>query len=543
MPDSFLGNMYNFPSSNSSSNASYTSDGYGNLVRQGGSNSGGPSLDQYYAGLMHDLTTQQNVNDQNFNRGNAAANMFLSRGTEAANRFINPQTNGQAFFDEARGFAERGYKDASKRESKTAKDLKAAAGKQSQGHAAAMGMYNKAIANMSPEAAAARYAQAEQEAETKLKANTERAVTERVDAPEKIIPAEIISTTLDDSANKIASAMNAAAARKAQDDYSQNYGQYDGGVGTESQFQDLMGANRRNVENSIFQATSQLQGQQAQFNANQQATTNQLNAGNVNRANEFNAGRVDRANEFNAGMANQTSQINAAQTNRNNEAIYGTHMAGQQYDLNVRTAQSQLMAGQGNLMGQLADSAASFAATSANIGLASGQSKDEFSKLSSQIAMNNATMNFQNNSEYMQGISFLGQSYVQMVDQFKMQGVAVVPTMIAMGEAARRFGGGGGGGAGSGGPNVIQNPIQANNNGGAFDWMQGSANLRKMNAEGQARGLAYNTGVNYIPGGGKTMFDAGGMGGGGQQQDQVFGGQNSYTPNLSNMYNPRGLRI
>ena len=536
MPDSFLGNMYNFLPSNSSSNASYTSDGYGNLVRQGGSNSGGPGLEQFYSGLMHDLNLQQNLNDQNRNNGMAAANMFLSTGTTAANRFIDPKTNGQTFFDEAHKFSERGYNDASKREAQTAKQLRAAANKQAQGHSAALGMYNKAIANMSPEAAAARYAQAEQEAETKLKANTERAVTERVDAPEKIIPTEIISTTLDDSTNKITSAMNAAAARKAQDDYSQNYGQYDGGVGTESQFQDLIGANRRNVENSIFQATSQLQGQQGQFNANQQATTNQLNAGNVNRANEFNAGRVDRANEFNAGMANQTSQINAAQTNRNNEAIYGTHMAGQQYDLNVRTVQSQLMAGKGNLMGQLADSAASFAATSANIGLASGQSKDEFSKLSAQIAMNNATLNLNNNSQYMQGISFLGQGYVQMVDQFKMQGVAVVPTMIAMGEAARRFGGSSGGTSG-GGSNVIMNPIQANNNGGAFDWMQGSANLRKMNAEGQARALAYNTGVDFIPGGGKTIFDAVGGGGGGQQQDQVFGTPHTYNQG----FQPRGL--
>ena len=504
MPDSFLGNMYNFLPSNSSSNVSYTSDGYGNLVRQGGSNSGGPGLEQFYSGLMHDLNLQQNLNDQNRNNGMAAANMFLSRGTTAANRFIDPKTNGQAFFDEARGFSERGYNDASKRESKTAKDLKAAAGKQSQGHAAAMGMYDKAIANMSPEAAAARYAQAEQEAEGKLKADTER-----IADPEKVIP-----TTLDDSANKIASAMNAAAARKAQDDYSQNYGQYDGGVGTESQFQDLMGANRRNVENSIFQATSQLQGQQGQFNANQQANTNQ----------------------FNANRADQVNQINAAQTNRNNEAIYNTHMGGTQYDLNVRNQQSQLMAGKGNLMGQLADSAASFAATSANIGLASGQSKDEFSKLSSQIAMNNATLNFQNNSEYAQNIMFLGPSYAQMVDQFKMQGVSVIPTMIAMRDAARHMGGNGGGGGG-GGPNVIMNPIQANNNGGAFDWMPGSANLRKMNAEGQARGLAYNTGVNYIPGGGKTIFDAGGTGGGGQQQDQVFGTPHTYNQG----FEPRGL--
>lgn len=301
-----------------SSKPTYSASGMGGM-RQSGL-AGMPSMDQWQGGLMHDLNLQNDLNRTNFDRNEKAANMFLSLGQEGLSSFKDPAKNGQAFFDEARNFQQRGYNEAGIAAKKLNTQLDAAAKQQERGHQQALGMYSQGIAKVG------------------------------------------------EGTDKIASAMANAAARRSSDQSDQISNQYAGALpGSESQLEDAYRSNRRDLNETVFSGVSQIQ--------------------------------------------NQANQM-----------------------------QAQMMAGKGTLAAQLSDTSANYRAMAAQAGFGAAQSQNEFNKLGAQIAMGNAAFQFQNNEAFMGAALNVGRGYADMIRNNPVMGVAVMPTLMAMGELSKQYG-------------------------------------------------------------------------------------------------------
>lgn len=301
-----------------SSKPTYSASGMGTM-RQSGL-TGMPSMDQWQGGLMHDLNLQNDLNKTNFDRNEKAANMFLGLGQEGLSSFKDPAKNGQAFFDEARNFQQRGYNEAGVAAKNLNTQLDAAAKQQEQGHQQALGMYSQGIAKVG------------------------------------------------EGTDKIASAMANAAARRSSDQSDQIANQYAGALpGSESQLEDAYRSNRRDLSDTVFSGVSQIQ--------------------------------------------NQSNQM-----------------------------QAQMMAGKGTLAAQLSDTSANYRAVAAQAGFGAAQTQNEFNKLGSQIAMGNAAFQFQDNEAFMGAALNVGRGYADMIKNNPVMGVAVMPTLMAMGELSKQYG-------------------------------------------------------------------------------------------------------
>ena len=301
-----------------SSRPTYSASGMGGMRQT--NLAGMPSMDQWQGGLMHDLNLQNNLNKVNFDRNEKAANMFLGLGQEGLSSFKDPAKNGQAFFDEARNFQQRGYNEAGIAAKKLNSQLDASAKQQERGHQQALGMYSQGIAKVG------------------------------------------------EGTDKIASAMANAAARRSSDQSDQIANQYAGALpGSESQLEDAYRSNRRDLSDTVFSGVSQIQ--------------------------------------------NQANQM-----------------------------QAQMMAGRGTLAAQLSDTSANYRAMAAQAGFGAAQSQNEFNKLGSQIAMGNAAFQFQNNEAFMGAALNVGRGYADMIRNNPVMGVAVMPTLMAMGELSKQYG-------------------------------------------------------------------------------------------------------
>ena len=301
-----------------SSRPTYSASGMGGMRQT--NLAGMPSMDQWQGGLMHDLNLQNNLNKVNFDRNEKAANMFLCLGQEGLSSFKDPAKNGQAFFDEARNFQQRGYNEAGIAAKKLNSQLDASAKQQERGHQQALGMYSQGIAKVG------------------------------------------------EGTDKIASAMANAAARRSSDQSDQIANQYAGALpGSESQLEDAYRSNRRDLSDTVFSGVSQIQ--------------------------------------------NQANQM-----------------------------QAQMMAGRGTLAAQLSDTSANYRAMAAQAGFGAAQSQNEFNKLGSQIAMGNAAFQFQNNEAFMGAALNVGRGYADMIRNNPVMGVAVMPTLMAMGELSKQYG-------------------------------------------------------------------------------------------------------
>ena len=281
---------------------------------------GMPSMEQWQGGLMHDLNLQNELNKTNFDRNEKAANMFLNMGKEGISNFQDSTKNGQAFFDEARNFQQKGYKEAGIAGDKLNDQLSAAGKKQDRDHQQALGMYSQGIAKVG------------------------------------------------EGTDKISSAMAAAAARRSSDQSDQIANQYAGALpGSESQLEDAYRSNRRDLNETVFSGVSQLQ--------------------------------------------NQANQM-----------------------------QAQMLAGKGTLASQLASSSASFKAAAAQAGYSAAQNQNEFNKMGAEIAMGNAAFQFQLNTAFMAAVDNVGRGYGDMINRNPVMGVAVMPTLMAMGELGKMYG-------------------------------------------------------------------------------------------------------
>ena len=301
-----------------SSNPTYSASGTGGMRQS--NLAGMPSMNQWQGGLMQDLNLQNDLNKINFDRNEKAANMFLGLGQEGLSSFKDPSKNGQAFFDEARNFQQRGYNEAGVARDKLNAQMSAAAKQQEQGHQQALGMYSQGIAKVG------------------------------------------------EGTDKIASAMHAAAARKTESEKDAISNEYSGAFpGTDAQTADLYRAKERDLNEAVFGGVSQIQ--------------------------------------------NQANQM-----------------------------QAQMLAGKGSLAATLADTSANFKATAAQAGFGAAQSQNEFNKLGSQIAMGNAAFQFQNNEAFMGAAMNVGKGYADMIRNNPVMGVAVMPTLMAMGELSKQYG-------------------------------------------------------------------------------------------------------
>lgn len=301
-----------------SSAPTYSSVGTGGMRQS--NQAGMPSMNQWQGGLMHDLNLQNDLNRTNFDRNEKAANMFLGLGQEGLNNFKDSAKSGQKFFDEAKSFQERGYKEAGIAGDKLNKQLETAGKQQDRDQQAALGMYSQGIGKVA------------------------------------------------EGTDKISSAMANAAARRSSDQGDQISNQYAGAFpGSESQLEDAYRSNRRDLNETVFSGVSQIQ--------------------------------------------NQANQM-----------------------------QAQMMAGRGTLAAQLASTSANYRAMAAQAGFGAAQSQNEFNKLGSQIAMGNAAFQFQNNEAFMGAALNVGKGYADMVRNNPVMGVAVMPTLMAMGELSKQYG-------------------------------------------------------------------------------------------------------
>lgn len=295
-----------------------TGAGMGNMRQQG--LQGMPTMKQWQGGLMNDLNLQDSLNKTNFDRNEKAANMFLSMGKEGMSNFKDSTKNGQAFFDEAKNFQQKGYNEAGIAGDKLNAQLAAADKKQDRDNQQALGMYSQGISKVG------------------------------------------------EGTDKIASAMAAAAARKGADQNDEIANRYAGAFpGSEGQLEDAYRNSTRDVNEIVFGGVSQLQ--------------------------------------------NQANQL-----------------------------QAQMMAGKGTLAAQLAGTSANYKAMAAQAGFGAAQSKNEFNKLGSQIAMGNAAFQFQNNEAFMGAAMNIGRGYADMIKNNPVMGVAVMPTLMAMGELSKMYG-------------------------------------------------------------------------------------------------------
>ena len=240
---------------------------------------GMPSIDQFQKGLMHDLNLQENLNKINFERNEKAANMFLGLGKEGLSNFKDSSKNGQAFFDEARNFQQKGYNEAGLAEDKLNSQFAAASKKQERDQQQALGMYSQGI------------------------------------------------NKVGEGTDKIASAMANAAARKNSDQEAQISNQYAGALpGSESQLEDAYRSNRRDLNETVFSGVSQIQNQANQMQAQMMAGKGTLAAQLADSSANFKSvaaqagfGAAQSKNEFNK-MGAQIAMANATFQLQDNEA-------------------------------------------------------------------------------------------------------------------------------------------------------------------------------------------------------------------------------
>lgn len=195
------------------------------------------------------------------------------------------------------------------------------------------------------------------------------------------------------------------------------------------------------------------------------------------------------ANQYAGALPGSESQLeDAYRSNRRdlNETVF----AGvSQIQNQANQMQAQMMAGQGTLAAQLADSSANFKATAAQAGFGAAQSKNEFNKLGAQIAMGNAAFQFQNNEAFMGAALNVGRGYADMIRANPVMGVAVMPTLMAMGELSKQYGFNG---------NMLMHP--ANQIGTPDNFGQPTSSdytLQRRNNEMNNRQYAQQQGFNY----------------------------------------------
>ena len=146
------------------------------------------------------------------------------------------------------------------------------------------------------------------------------------------------------------------------------------------------------------------------------------------------------ANQYAGALPGSESQLeDAYRSNRRdlNETVFS---GVSQIQNQANQMQAQMMAGKAGLAAQLSESSTNFKAMAAQAGFGAAQSKNEFNKLGAQIAMGNASFQFQNNEAFMGAALNIGRGYADMIRANPVMGVAVMPTLMAMGELSKQYG-------------------------------------------------------------------------------------------------------
>lgn len=146
------------------------------------------------------------------------------------------------------------------------------------------------------------------------------------------------------------------------------------------------------------------------------------------------------ANQYGGSFPGSESQLEDAYRSNRRDLSDTVFSGVSQIQNQANQMQAQMLAGKGSLAATLADSSASFKATAAQAGFGAAQSKNEFNKLGAQIAMGNAAFQFQNNEAFMGAALNVGRGYADMVRNNPVMGVAIMPTLMAMGELSKQYG-------------------------------------------------------------------------------------------------------
>lgn len=146
------------------------------------------------------------------------------------------------------------------------------------------------------------------------------------------------------------------------------------------------------------------------------------------------------ANQYGGAFPGSESQLEDAYRSNRRDLSDTVFSGVSQIQNQANQMQAQMLAGKGSLAATLADSSASFKATAAQAGFGAAQSKNEFNKLGAQIAMGNAAFQFQNNEAFMGAALNVGRGYADMVRNNPVMGVAIMPTLMAMGELSKQYG-------------------------------------------------------------------------------------------------------
>lgn len=145
-------------------------------------------------------------------------------------------------------------------------------------------------------------------------------------------------------------------------------------------------------------------------------------------------------NQYGGSFPGSESQLEDAYRSNRRDLSDTVFSGVSQIQNQANQMQAQMLAGKGSLAATLADSSASFKATAAQAGFGAAQSKNEFNKLGAQIAMGNAAFQFQNNEAFMGAALNVGRGYADMVRNNPVMGVAIMPTLMAMGELSKQYG-------------------------------------------------------------------------------------------------------
>lgn len=236
----------------------------------------GPSAEQMWGGMMHDLVLQDRLNKENWMRNQAASDLFLQHSMDAARQ---AQTAGQAQWDKAAQFQQQGAQQAQGDFARLQTQLKAAQDKMAADKAEIGGIFDKA------------------------------------------------TSTIGEGADRVASDAAAAIQRKKESDVDQIRAQMGEFAGTEAQIDEAARRRAGEYDRDLFGTVANLQYKSAADKAAVMQNKGQIFAQLANSTAgiggqfaqmEFGAGESrNKWNEFgaNIAMANAKFQADAAQAN------------------------------------------------------------------------------------------------------------------------------------------------------------------------------------------------------------------------------------
>lgn len=283
-------------------------------------NLSGPSAQQMWGGMLHDLQLQDQLNKENWARNQAASDMFLQQSMAAANA---AQGAGQAQWDKAAQFQQQGSQQAQKDFERLQGQLKAAQDKMAADKAEVGSIFDKAV------------------------------------------------STIGTGADRVASDAAAAIQRRKESDVDQIRAQMGEFTGTEAQIDEAARRRASDYDRDLFGTISNLQYKS----------------------------EADKA----AALQNK-----------------------------------------GQIFAQLANSTASLGGQFAQMEFGAGESRNKWNEFGANIAMANAKFQADAAQAHAQLTSMNYKSFADMVYRNPVLGVTIAPTLIAMAQAAERYGGGGG---------------------------------------------------------------------------------------------------